>query len=192
MTGTAARFVALALAGGLVFAFAWSLGPAARLQRDAACRPLEPRTEDRPAPSFVAKDLDGRDVSLEDLRGKLVVLNFWATWCEPCAREWPQLHRLAERLADRDDVVVVALSVDDELDDVTAFLDRMALSDTKVRVWWAAGQPIHRTYGSPKLPDTYVIDGGGRIRQVYVNVRDWGRAEAARCVATLADRLAGE
>ncbi len=186
--GTVARLVALAVAGGLVFGFAWALAPAARLQREAPCRPLDPRVEERPAPPFTARDLAGNEVALEDLRGKFVVLNFWASWCEPCAQEWPELHRLAERLAGRDDVVVVALSVDESLDDVRDFMERMSLTDTPVRVWWAAGEPINRTYGSPKLPDTYFIDRTGRIRHVYVNVRDWGRAEAARCVEAMADR----
>jgi len=186
--GSVARFVALALAGGLVFAFFWALPPSAELQRTAPCRPLAPRVEDRPAPDFEARDLAGHPVRLSDLRGKFVVLNFWATWCEPCAQEWPELHRLAERLRDRDDVVVVALSVDEKVEDVHRFLERMSLTDTPVQVWWSNEQPIHRTYGSPKLPDTYFIDPSGRIRHVYVNVRDWGRAEAARCVASMADR----
>ncbi len=183
------------LAAALVFGFAWALAPAIETQKAAPCRPLDPEAQDRPAPDFQATDLDGHAVSLADLRGKYVVLNFWATWCEPCVQEWPELDQLAERLTDRDDVVVVALSVDEDPKAVREFLDRMSLSQTKVQVWWAPkkeGTPgINDRYGSPKLPDTYFIDRAGKIQQVYVNTRRWGTAQAARCLRVMADR-AGE
>ena len=95
----------------------------------------------------------GQTVSLQDLRGKFVVINFWATWCEPCIREWPQLDRLAERLQGRDDVVVLAISVDQDQSLVAPFLARMGLEQSSVRVLWDPTGKLHTQYGSDNRLD---------------------------------------
>ncbi len=172
----------------LVFGFAWALLPAVRAQNESACRPLNPEARDLDAPAFVVQDLAGHQRRLTDYAGKYVILNFWASWCEPCTQEWPELDVLAQRLAGRDDVVVLAISVDEGRDAVGAFLDRMSLHETAVEVLWDPDAKLHKTYGSPKLPDTYFIDREGRIQQVYVNVREWGSPVAANCVDSVADR----
>jgi protein-disulfide isomerase/thiol-disulfide isomerase/thioredoxin len=87
----------------------------------------------------------------------LVIVNFWATWCEPCIREWPQLDRLAERFAGRDEVVILAISVDTDPTLIAPFLERMSLSDTRVRVLWDPKQDVNKSYGTEKLPDTYFV-----------------------------------
>lgn len=180
--------LAFTLVGGLlVFGFASALWPAVEAQNQAVCRPLEPSPRSGPAPALEAQDLAGGRVSLADLRGKFVVLNFWATWCEPCIGEWPQIDRLAERLADRDDVVVVAVSIDSSPEVIAPFLERMSLSGTRVKVLWDPTQKAHNAFGSEKIPDTYFIDRSGEVVQAYVNVRDWGRPGAFRCVNAMAD-----
>ncbi|MEZ4451178.1 MAG: TlpA disulfide reductase family protein [Nannocystaceae bacterium] len=190
----AAGIVALGLfvviGGALIFGFGSALGPALSQQQEAACRPLQPVSQDRVAPPLAAEDLRGAPVNLEQFRGKLVILNFWATWCEPCVAEWPQIDRLAERLAEagHEDVEVVAVSIDKSRDDILPFLERMSLANTKVKVVWDPTQAVNKAYGSEKIPDTYVVDRGGRIQQVYVNTREWGRPAAFHCVRSLADR----
>lgn len=186
--GPLAYVVFIAVGSLWMFWFAASLGPATKAQAEAACRALEPELRSGPAPEFSLQDLQGQPVSLQDLRGKFVVLNFWATWCEPCIREWPQLERLAERLADRDDVVVVAVSVDQDQSLVAPFLARMGLEQTGVRVLWDPTGKLHNTYGSDKLPDTYFVDHDGQLVHVYVNVREWGRPTAFHCVTSMLDR----
>nr|WP_263430135.1 TlpA disulfide reductase family protein [Nannocystis pusilla] len=171
-----------------MFWFAASLGPAAKAQAEAACRALQPEPRSGPAPEFSLQDLAGQTVSLQDLRGKFVVINFWATWCEPCIREWPQLDRLAERLQDRDDVVVLAISVDQDQSLVAPFLARMGLEQSSVRVLWDPTGKLHNQYGSEKLPDTYFVDAAGQLVHAYINVRDWGRPAAHHCVESMLAR----
>jgi peroxiredoxin len=170
----------------LVFTFAWALLPAVQAQNQAACRALGPQERDDPATAFSVQDLAGNPVSLKDYRGKFVILNFWATWCEPCTQEWPELDQLAQRLGDRDDVVILAVSVDEEREAIDPFLKRMSLGETPVTVLWDPEAKLHMTYGSPQLPDTYFIDRAGQIQHVYVNVRDWGSPAAANCVEFMA------
>jgi peroxiredoxin len=186
--GPVAFVVFLAVGSLWMFWFAAALGPAAKNQVEAACRGLEPIERSGPAPDFTLQDLAGQEVRLADLHGKFVVLNFWATWCEPCIREWPQLDRLAERLADRADVVVLAVSVDQDRSLVAPFLARMGLEQTGVRVLWDPTAKLHTSYGTEKLPDTYFVDRAGQLLQAYVNVREWGRPAAYHCVESMIAR----
>jgi thiol-disulfide isomerase/thioredoxin len=134
------------------------------------------------APEIQAQDLEGNPINLSDYRGKFVIVNFWATWCEPCITEWPQLDQLAKRLGDRDDVLILAVSIDNELGPIRPFLEQMSLLETEVGVVWDPTQEIHQAYGSEKIPDTFFVDEHGRLVQAFVNVRKWGSPEAFHCV----------
>ena len=176
-------YVAFVMVGGLlVFAFAWALGPAVENQGQALCRELTPEVRSGEFPELVAKDLEGNDVSLEDLRGKFVVLNFWATWCEPCTREWPELDKLAQRLGNREDVVVLAVSLDQEPEAIAPYLERMSLTDTKVTVWNDPTGKANGAFGGQKIPDTFFVRADGEFTQAFINVRKWGSPAAYRCV----------
>lgn len=178
------------LVGGfLVFGYAWSLRGAVDTQHESACRALGPEEgRDGEAPAFEVQDLAGNPVRLEDFAGKFVVLNFWATWCEPCIAEWPQVHRLAERLSDRDDVVVVTMSIDEDRSAIEPFLQRMSLGETPTTLLWDPQQKVHETFGTQKIPDTYFIGPDGRVVHVFVNTRKWGTPDAYHCVNKTADR----
>jgi peroxiredoxin len=171
------------LVGGmLVFGFAQALVPAAEAQLGAACRPLTPTPKSGPIPDVELEDLDGNPVSLADFRGKFLVVNFWATWCLPCAREWPDLDILAERFVDRDDVAVIAISVDQDPALIGPYIERMGLTESGVTILRAKPADAHLLFGSTKIPDTYFIDREGEFEAVFVNIRQWGRAKAVRCV----------
>jgi thiol-disulfide isomerase/thioredoxin len=186
--GVTAHVVYVALGALLVFCFAASLTPAVQAQSDAACRSLEPEPRTGDAPSFTVQDLQGNQVALADLQGRFVVVNFWATWCEPCIREWPQLDRLAERFAGRDDLEILAISVDSDPKLISPFLERMSLQNTRVKVLWDPQQQVQKQFGTEKLPDTYFVDRAGKLVHAYINVRDWGRPMAYRCVESMLAR----
>jgi thiol-disulfide isomerase/thioredoxin len=136
------------------------------------------------APDFTVKDLEGNEVKLSDFRGKLVVLNFWATWCEPCITEWPQVAKLARRLEDEGDdgVVVLAVSIDQEQQKIGPFLELMTLFESPVKVLWDETTKLHEQFGSEKIPDTFFVDEEGRVSAVFVNTREWGGPDALHCV----------
>lgn len=174
----------------LVFGFAWVLVPAVAAQNASPCRPLQPKALSGAAPDFEVQDLDGNTVRLSDFAGKFVVLNFWAQYCEPCITEWPQLHRMAERLADRDDVVVIAMSIDadESRPKLEPFLEQMSLTETDVLVLWDPDQKVHTAYGTKEIPDTYFIDESGQLVHAFINVREWGSPDALHCLDSVADR----
>lgn len=186
--GLAALMTYILVGGFLVFGFAWAIFPAVRGQNASPCRPLKPEARTGAAPNFQVQDMQGNPVALSDFKGKFVVLNFWATWCEPCTTEWPQVHRLAERLADRDDVVVIAMSIDSDRDAIMPFLERMALDDTPALVLWDPKQEVHKAFGTKQIPDTYFIDESGELTQAFINVRPWGTPDAIHCVDSLVGR----
>ena len=186
--GLAAHLTFIMVGGLLVFIFAAALMPALRAQSSAPCRALEPSPRAGPAPAFAVQDLAGAPVVLGDFAGRFVIINFWATWCEPCIREWPQLDRLAERFAERDDVVILAISVDSDPTLIAPFLERMTLTDTKVKVLWDPKQDVQKAFGTEQLPDTYFVDRAGQLVHAFINVRDWGRPAAYQCVESMLAR----
>jgi thiol-disulfide isomerase/thioredoxin len=117
-----------------------------------------------PAPEIRVEAMTGKPLSLSDYRGKVVLLDVWASWCGPCKQELPMLDDLARRLKD-DGVVVLAVSIDQERANVTKFL--------KSRPRWAltiAHDPkgeVADRLAPEKMPTSYVIDRAGLIR--YVN-----------------------
>jgi peroxiredoxin len=184
-----AAMLAFVLVGGLlVFGFAQALVPAAEAQLGAACRPLTPVPKSGAAPAIELEDLDGNPVSLEQFRGKFLVVNFWATWCDPCTREWPDLDLLATRLIERDDIVILAISVDQDASLIGPYMERMGLSETNVVMLRAKVPDAQKLWGSEKIPDTYFVTPEGELEAVFVNVREWGRPKAVRCVEASAEQ----
>ena len=120
------------------------------------------------APAFQLNDLNGKPVSLAEAKGKIVLLNFWATWCGPCRAEIPDLVDLQKRYADKFEIIALATDEDDP-DEVRRFVlqsginYRVALSSDAVR----------RDYGGiAALPTSFVIDPEGRIVQKHVGLND--------------------
>ena len=186
--GAAVAMAVFVIIGGvLVFGFAQALVPAAQSHRGAACRPMTPTPLEGAAPQLELEDLAGNPVSLADYRGKFLIVNFWATWCEPCTREWPDLSALAERVAERDDIVLVAIAIDEEKAELAPYLQRMGLTNSPVEVLWAKDSEAHISFGSEKIPDTYFVNREGELEAVFVNIREWSSAQALRCVEAAAE-----
>lgn len=141
------RFLlALALLGGLA---------ACDERKQAAVAPLTP-----PLTGVVLERLDGSPDALENYRGKLVVLNVWATWCAPCRREMPGLQRLADQL-DPKSFAVLGVAVNDSPAMVREFLRAKGVSfaghvDQSGNVMW-------ENFGVEAIPSTFVIDPAGRV-----------------------------
>ncbi|MGB2983044.1 MAG: TlpA disulfide reductase family protein [Candidatus Bipolaricaulia bacterium] len=121
-------------------------------------------TEPRPAPDFSLVSLDGEIVSLSDHEGRVVLLDFWATWCRPCTRTFPALHGLQQRFADQGvDLLVVSL-------DRSAEVAREHLVEAgfpTFNVLWgslAEARAVRGIYGVVGIPHTFLIDRDGLIQ----------------------------
>ncbi len=121
------------------------------------------------APDFRITTDSGRTVTRSDFGGKLLVLNFWATWCPPCVDEMPSLDEFQKQLAP-DGVVVLGVSVDTSERDYRAFLDKAKVSFLTARDPSAG---ISGEYGTFKFPETYIIDSRGRVVQKHIGPEVW-------------------
>lgn len=146
---------------------------------------LQAETADRPAPDWTLATQDGRQLSLKDLRGKVVFLNFWASWCPPCREEMPSMENLARKYKDRD-LVMVAISQDTDPEQMNGFLGRF-MPDGKytMHIPLDPEGKVARSYGTQLLPETYIIDREGRIVARFVNKYDWNRDEVDRFIERL-------
>jgi cytochrome c biogenesis protein CcmG/thiol:disulfide interchange protein DsbE len=121
------------------------------------------------APVFDLPLIDGGQQSLADYRGKVVLLNFWATWCKPCQDEMPSMERLHVELRDQG-FELVAISVDDELAPVLEFRDEHELS---FPILLDADMAVANAYQTNRFPESLLIDGQGKIISRFVGPREW-------------------
>lgn len=121
------------------------------------------------APDFSLKTLDGRTVTLSQFRGKVVFLNFWASWCPPCRAEMPSMERLNEVFAGKD-FVMLAVNVEQDRGAVQAFLDDHPHAFSVLLDPQAKAQNLYQVY---RFPETFLIDRQGRIVERYLGARDW-------------------
>ncbi len=120
------------------------------------------------APEIRGKDLSGRPFRLSSLQGKVVVVDFWATWCAPCKEELPKLERLYRKYRGKG-LVVVGVSVDRDAGKVRRFVEELGLTFPTIHD--RGGQRIAARYAPPRMPSTYVIDKRGIVRHVHGGYR---------------------
>jgi cytochrome c biogenesis protein CcmG, thiol:disulfide interchange protein DsbE len=132
------------------------------------------------APDFVVQDADRR-VELRDFSGKIVVLNFWATWCAPCVEELPTLVQLQQRFKEKG-VTVIGVSVDVDADVYHRFLKDHKIDFITVR---DPDQKTNNLYGTVKFPETYIIDRNGIVRRKFIGPVDWTQPEIVNFLSKL-------
>jgi peroxiredoxin len=129
---------------------------------------------DRRVPDFSLKDMRGNTVSMDALRDKVVILNFWTKTCGPCLEEMPELAELTKILRDRSDVVVLAISVDDSPEDIKPTLQTVLREEPPFTVLVDPGaQVVGGKFGTRLFPETWFIDKRGVIRARFDGARDW-------------------
>jgi peroxiredoxin len=136
------------------------------------------------APAFAAQRLDGRPASLADYRGRVILLNVWATWCVPCRAEMPSLERLQRKFAGTD-FRVVAVSVDQEgVGVVDRFATELGLS---FDILHDRSGDIQRVYQTSGVPESWVIDRDGVIVKKKIGWDEWDSPANETLVRTLLD-----
>jgi peroxiredoxin len=115
------------------------------------------------APDFASKSDSGRNVRLSELRGQVVVINFWASWCNPCRQELPFLNRIYAQYRAAG-FMLLAVNVDDNRKDAEAMLKRLGL---RFPTLFDGSKTVAKLYGVDTMPATLVIDRDGRVRYVH-------------------------
>lgn len=208
--------------------FLWMVPRGAEREAVAACRGLHGEQALNPAlcangkpcplpiaaPDFTAQDINGNPVKLSSLRGKVVLVNFWASWCGVCKTEKPKLYEMAEEMAGKDFVVVALASDHDSATAMTAAIEALAPNvhvekgnegaaykqafpdGLPFKVWIdpPAGDSnigqIAASWGITAVPESALIDRQGNLRAYFVNKRDWQSDVAETCLRSVIDERA--
>ncbi len=140
---------------------------------------------DRPAPPFELPDSSGKTHTLSEYRGKVVFLNFWASFCDPCREEMPSMERLV-RQYESQGMVMIAVSHDTKKADMDRFMAEFLPGQrSAMTVLWDPEVSVAPKYGTELIPETYIIDREGRIVARFVNAYDWTRPEVKQLIEAL-------
>jgi len=155
-----------------------------------ALRLRQPRSVDigERAPDFTLPALTQGPLSLHDFQRRVVVLNFWATWCPPCVEETPGLEKFAERMR-LQGVAVMGVSVDQDAAALRTFATQQQLSFPILR---DPNRSIANRYGTFQFPETYIIDQEGRVAEKLIGPVDWQDPRIITFVQELARRTGGQ
>ncbi|MCW5978570.1 MAG: TlpA family protein disulfide reductase [Bryobacteraceae bacterium] len=133
------------------------------------------------APDFSIRADSGQTISRGDFGGRLLVLNFWATWCPPCIEEMPSLDEFQKQFRDAG-VVVLGVSVDEDEGAYRRFLERAGVSFSTARDPEAA---LADKFGTYRYPETYVINRDGKVVQKIIGEADWTDARMVSYIKSL-------
>src|SRR5436309_5922066 len=143
----------------------------------------EPLTVGKVAPDFKLPDLNEKDIRLSDFRGKVVFLNFWATWCKPCREEMPSMEILYKNF-EKDGLVILAISIDrvTTKKDIPPFVKALNLTFPILVDSWGQTDKRYKLMG---VPETYIIDQQGVLREKVIGPRDWTMLDNLQVVTQL-------
>jgi len=141
------------------------------------------------AANFKLEKLDGTTISLESLRGKVVFLNVWATWCEPCREEMPSMQTLYDSFKDNKDFVMLAVSQDTK--GRAAVAPYVAKNGYHFTILLDPENTIGETYDVSGVPETFIIDRKGQIVAHHMGAFDWSRPDVRDALQQLLDSKRG-
>lgn len=139
-----------------------------------------------PAPPFFFTDINGKKYSLEQFKGKVILINFWATWCAPCIVEFPQMLELA-RIKEKE-TVLLFISIDEDKKDITRFLKKLGEGGLPDNVYVAHDEKraISTLFQTYKIPETYILDKNLLIHEKIIGADvDWSGPDTVRKIDSL-------
>jgi peroxiredoxin len=141
------------------------------------------------AANFSLKDLDGKTVTLSSLRGKVVFLNIWATWCPPCRDEMPSMETLYDEFKSNKDFVMIAVSQDTK--GKAAVLPYVEKNGYHFEVLLDPDNKVAEAYNCSGVPETFIIDRKGRIVAHHIGAFDWSQPDIKEALRELLDSKEG-
>lgn len=157
----------------LVFSFLLISASAFTAEKNVAAKVVYPKIGDQ-VPDFEVSNRKGERIRLSDLRGNIVLVNFWATWCPPCIQELPYLELLSQRFKTKP-FTLLAVSVDEAWADIDGFFAKVGRKPSFL-VALDENKNLSRSFGSEKFPETYIIDQNGRLREKVVGAINFNDA----------------
>lgn len=133
------------------------------------------------APDFTVTADSGQTFTVHNFNGKLLLLNFWATWCAPCVEEVPSLNQLARQLAPQG-LVVLGVSVDKDPNAYKNFLQHFPVSFQTAR---DPDEKVNLKYGTIQFPESYLIDRNGKVVEKFISAQNWASPEMIQHVQSL-------
>lgn len=133
--------------------------------------------EGKPAPEFQVTDLKGQPVSLAAYRGKVVFLNFWATWCEPCKKEMPSMERLYQKMKGRPfEILAISLDATPEKD-IPTFLDKTKIQLSFPLLADKSQNVSKQLYKTTGVPESFIIGPDGKVVKHAIGIYEWDSPE---------------
>ncbi len=170
--------------GGAGYYIAEGLGAVGAGEGRLAAQLLRVESKAQTPPAFNLQDIGGKSVSLTDFRGKVVFINFWATWCPPCIEEMPSMRRLQAKFQGDDRFVMLAISADEDWQPVREFFSK---EPAPFRVALDAKGELAKRYGTEKFPETYILVDGQLVGYI-IGPRDWDTWFAEAYLRALLDK----
>lgn len=167
--------LAALVAGGVFAIYSANVGRLPVNQAPAGFKVID-AMEEKGVPDFELERLDGSKLRLSSLKGKVLVVNFWASWCNPCVEEFPSMVRLADVMGD--DVAIVAISTDDDRKDIENFAKLFNLPRKGFEVVWDKDKSVMKSYGVEKIPESFLVGHDMKLIRKVLGVEDWASPRA--------------
>lgn len=129
------------------------------------------RLETVGVPDFTLNDMGGKPVSLSEFKGRIVLVNFWATWCAPCVKEFPSMMNLVRHF--KGDVAVLAVSYDKDREDITTFINAFGEVPKDVVIVWDKEKATSKLFGTDVLPETYILGKDQKLIRKIAGEASW-------------------
>lgn len=143
--------------------------------------------ENEGVPNFSAKDFAGNPFELKAMHGKIVILNFWASWCTPCIEEVPSLIKLVKEF--KGDVQLIAVSGDSNIEDIKVFLKSFPeLNDVNIKIVWDEDRSLMKQFQVTRLPESLVLDKNHKLAKKLVGSIEWYNKDSIGYVNSLLGR----
>ena len=134
---------------------------------------------------FKLVDINGNSFDSSDLKGKLAFVNFWASWCDPCVREFPSLLKLVKHFKGK--LVLVAISQDDDKKDMLNFIKAFHADIPNVHLLWDPEHTLSHKYGTYKLPETFMVGPDLKLIRKIIGVESWYTPDSIEYIKEIID-----
>jgi peroxiredoxin len=129
------------------------------------------KMESEGVPDFTLEKMDGSPFKLSEQKGKIIIVNFWASWCNPCVEEFPSMIKLIDKY--KEGVTVVAVSTDDDRKDIHAFLKAFGLPRPGFEVVWDKNKSVMKAYGIEKVPESFLVGKDFKLIRKVLGIENW-------------------